>query len=134
MSHVNTDKEEIKYVRDVGVAGSNPVTPTIDSTSFFSLHRGLCNSFSSLCVTGCVTASNALRCPSASDAYAIHLDRDPAFRRRDVDGMFRPWNLHWLVGHDLSLLRVEFALSAGAPRVTVTSRPTMARVKPIASV
>src|SRR5882724_8090325 len=48
-------------VRDVGVAGSNPVTQTIDFTHIFSLRASLGHRFKSVWVTGWVTVSVGFR-------------------------------------------------------------------------
>src|SRR5258708_25127601 len=45
------------------------------------------------------------------DAFAVHGDRDPPFRRHDGDRMIRPRNLDWLAVHDLSLPGSIFGIS-----------------------
>src|SRR6266853_6333391 len=48
------------------------------------------------------------------DAFAVHADRDPAFRRRDGDRMMRPRNLDWFAVHGLSLVKVTLGSAAAS--------------------
>src|SRR6266852_308016 len=59
------------------------------------------------------------------DAFAVHGDRDPAFRRRDGDRMIRPRNLDWLAVHDLSLQSLE---SWGSRRKIATRGSSLIQV------